>query len=122
MSLNIKFPIEDDVYNKYLKLTSTTKDAISSNLMLLMLTEKGYRYYMPDYGTYLIKYMFEPNDDITITDVEDDLKNTIQKYLPEIKLVSLTHESNGETEQIISATYSYNNNVFTGFEQLQITF
>lgn len=122
MGLNIKFPLEDDVYNKYLKLTSTTKDAISSNLMLLMLTEKGYRYYMPDYGTYLIKYMFEPNDEITIKDVEDDLKNTIQKYLPEIKLVSLTHESNGETEQIISATYSYNNNVFTGFEQLQITF
>lgn len=122
MGLNIKFPVDDDVNNKYFNLTSTTKDAISSNLMLLMLTEKGYRYYMPDYGTYLIKYMFEPNDDITIKDVEDDLKNTVQKFLPEIKLNSLTHESNGETEQIITATYSYNNNVFTGFEQLQITF
>lgn len=122
MSLNIRFPIEDDINNKYFSLTSTSKDAISSNLMLLMLTEKGYRYYMPDYGTYLIKYMFEPNDNITINDVKDDLKSTVEKYLPEIKIIDMTHEKISENEQIINVSYSYNSNVFTGLQQLQISF
>ncbi len=122
MSLNIRFPIEDDINNKYFSLTSTSKDAVSSNLMLLMLTEKGYRYYMPDYGTYLIKYMFEPNDNITINDVKDDLKSTVEKYLPEIKIIDMTHEKISENEQIINVSYSYNSNVFTGLQQLQISF
>lgn len=122
MSLNIRFPIEDDINNKYFSLTSTSKDAVSSNLMLLLLTEKGYRYYMPDYGTYLIKYMFEPNDNITINDVKDDLKSTVEKYLPEIKIIDMTHEKISENEQIINVSYSYNSNVFTGLQQLQISF
>ncbi|MFW6243477.1 MAG: GPW/gp25 family protein [bacterium] len=123
MSLNIKYPIEDDVNkNNYLSVSSTTKDAISSNLMLLMLTEKGYRYYMPDYGTYLIKYMFEPNDNITIKDVENDLKSTIEKYLPEIELLELRHDRLEENDNIISAVYSYNGGTYTGAEQLQISF
>lgn len=124
MSLNIRFPLEDDVNNnRFLSLTSTSKDAISSDLMLLLLTDKGTRYYMPDYGTFLIKYMFEPNDNITIKDVEDDLKLTVEKYLPDIKIVSINHtEGEKETEQIIDVVYTFNSNIFTGAQQLQITF
>jgi phage baseplate assembly protein W len=124
MSINIRFPLEDDVNNnRFFSLTSTTKDAVSSDLMLLLLTEKGYRYYMPDYGTYLIKYIFEPNDNITIKDVETDLKQTVEKYLPEIKVVSMKHtQGENETEQIIDVVYTFSGNIFTGAQQLQITF
>ena len=123
MSINIKFPIEDDLNkNRLFSMSSTTKDAISSNLMLLLLTERGSRYYMSDYGTYLIKYIFEPNDNITLKDIEDDLRETTKKYIPEIRIVSLTHEQPTETENIINVLYSYSEGIFGGVEQLQIAF
>lgn len=123
MSINIRFPIEDDLNkNRFFSMSSITKDAISSNLMLLLLTEKGTRYYMSDYGTYLVKFIFEPNDGITLKDIEDDLKDTVRKYMPEIKIVSVSHEQPSETENVVNVLYSYSEGVFGGVEQLQIAF
>lgn len=123
MSINIRFPIEDDtIKNRFFSLSNISKDAISSNLMLLLLTEKGERYYMPKYGTFLKKYIFEPNDNITINDIEDDIKETVSEFMPEINIVSIKHENVKDNEQIIDVVYSYNDNIFTGVEQLQIVF
>lgn len=123
MSINIRFPIEDDLNkNRFFSMSSISKDAISSNLLLLLLTEKGTRYYMSDYGTYLVKFIFEPNDNITLKDIEDDLKDTVRKYMPEIKIVSVSHEQPSETENFVNILYSYSEGSFGGVEQLQIAF
>lgn len=123
MSINIRFPIEDDtIKNHFFKMNNVSKDAVSSNLMLLLLTEKGTRYYMPDYGTYLIKYMFEPNDNITIKDVENDVKETVSKFMPDIKIIKLEHTIINETENVIDVIFGYKSMEFGGVEQLQIVF
>ena len=45
---------------------------------------------MPDYGTNLLKYIFEPNDQLTANQVEDEIRNTVSLYLPEVKITSVT--------------------------------
>lgn len=91
ISYNIRFPLKDDTSkNGLFSMCRTTKDALSSDLLLLLLTEKGERYYMPDYGTNLLKHIFDVNDDLTIPDIEDDIRNTVSKYLPNIKINKIT--------------------------------
>lgn len=122
MSINIRFPIVDDtIKNRYLMMNNLSKDSISSNLMLLLLTEKGSRYYMPDYGSYLIKYIFESFDDLTIDDIEIDLVETINKYMPEITLVKLNKITIDEHHLQIDVFYTYkgiNNSV----EKIELVF
>jgi phage baseplate assembly protein W len=71
-------------------MNQVTKDSYSSNLLLLLLTQKGERYYEPDYGTNLVKYIFEPNDGITEDKIEDELRETVSLYIPQIKITSVT--------------------------------
>ncbi|MDA3780602.1 MAG: GPW/gp25 family protein [Bacteroidales bacterium] len=90
-SYNITFPFRDDnETNSLIHLNQITKDSYSSNLLLLLLTEKGERYYDSDYGTILLKYIFEPNDDITSAQVEEEIRNTVALYIPEVKISSVS--------------------------------
>jgi phage baseplate assembly protein W len=87
ITYNIKFPLTDDFStNRYFLMTQVTKDAFSSDLLLLLLTQKGERYYEPDFGTNLLKYIFEPNDVLNATNVEEEIKNTVSAYIPNLKV------------------------------------
>lgn len=131
-SYNIKFPLRDDVNkNKYYQMSEITKDAFSSNLLLLLLTQKGERYYEPDYGTNLLKFIFEPTDDITITDIERDVKETVSLYIPsltinKISFQQIKDDDTGETisdNQLnvkIEFTYSEDNLIEKG--ELELNF
>ncbi len=122
MAINIKFPIEDDVIkNTFVKVNNLSKNAISSNLMLLLLTEKGSRYYDPEYGANLLKYIFEPSDGITHSDIEDDLKETVRKYLPEVELVKVNFNDSEENKLYLDIYYSYRS-ISGGVEMLQLVF
>lgn len=90
-SYNITYPFKDNtVTNSFIQMNQVSKDAYSSNLLLLLLTQKGERYYEPDYGTNLLKFIFEPNDNLTSSQVEDEIRNTVSLYIPEVKIASVT--------------------------------
>lgn len=90
-SYNITYPLKDDTTTGGLLSTNrVTKDSYSSNLLLLLLTQKGERYYDSEYGTNLLKYVFEPNDNLTSNQIEEEIKNTVSLYIPELKITSVT--------------------------------
>ena len=100
-SYNITFPFKDDTLtNSFIEMNQVSKDAYSSNLLLLLLTQKNERYYEPDYGTNLLKHIFEPNDQLTAGQVEEDIRNTVSLYIPEVKITSVSfnwnNDDNGE--------------------------
>jgi phage baseplate assembly protein W len=115
-SYNIKFPLSDDTEaNKLFSMCSISKDAYGSDLMLLLLTDKGERYYQPDYGTNLNKFLFEPNDKITQEDIVSDIKRTVSIYIPSLTINNVIFKwdnnegdmiDRGELELEISFTYS----------------
>lgn len=94
-SYNITFPFKDDNETRsFIQMNQVSKDSYSSNLLLLLLTQKGERYYESDYGTNLLKYIFEPNDQLTATDVEEEVRNTVGLYMPEIKITAVNFNWN----------------------------
>jgi len=105
-SYNITYPFKDDLStNGFLSMNQVTKDSYSSNLLLLLLTQKGERYYESDYGTNLLKYIFEPDDQLTASDVEEEIKNTVALYIPEVKITLVTFNwNNDDTGQPIPET------------------
>lgn len=127
--INIKFPLEDDSENGFLfKGTKTTANAVKSDLILLLTTKKGERWYNPDYGTNLITYLFEPNDTITHDDIINDLKQAVSNYLSFIKInnvnfIDSTQDSSvNENEININIKYEINQENFYENDELTISF
>ena len=79
--ININFPFKDSDKGFYLDITETSKEAIRSDLLHILLTNKGERLYLPDFGSDLRKFIFEPNDKLTHNDIKDNLNETIKKYI-----------------------------------------
>lgn len=124
ISQNIKYPIQDDsIKNNFLDTSKTTKNNISSKLLLLLLTNKGERYYNPEYGTDLLKYIFDPKDNITTTDIKDDISRTVSKYLPTISIKDVVFDSNNDDNVLnINVSFTYNEENFTENGEVNISF
>lgn len=131
VSYNIKFPLRDDVStNTYFLMSKTTKDAFSSDLLLLLLTQKGERYYEPDYGTDLLKYIFEPNDNLTASEVEQEIKRTVSLYIPALKINSVTFnwlvddegQPISENQLNVTIKFTYSEDVFSENGELILNF
>jgi len=125
-SFNIKFPLVDDVIkNSFLKSNSVTKDGLLSNLTLLLLTNKGERYYNSDYGTNLVKYIFEPNDYLTEDDINEEIKQTVKQFIPEITISNIEFSKEGVDEETgisVNIKFIYNEENFTETGELTINF
>jgi phage baseplate assembly protein W len=131
ISYNIKYPLQDDVStNSYFLMTKVTKDAFTSDLLLLLLTQKGERYYEPDYGTNLLKYLFEPNNNLTADDIEQDIKRTVSLYIPSLTIDKITFNLNtddtgqpiSEEQLNVNIKFTYSEDAFSEQGSLDINF
>lgn len=131
VSYNITFPIQDNVQtNTFFMLSQTSKSAYVSDLLLLVLTEKGERYYMPDYGTNLLSYVFEPNDAINFGDVQQEIKRAVSLYIPSLTIDSVEMENGVDADGVaipdnqlnVTVSFTYTDNSFTETGTLTISF
>jgi phage baseplate assembly protein W len=89
----INFPFTDSENGDFLSLTEIPEREIKSNLIHLLLTRKGSRYYLPDFGTNLYQYIFEFIDEITIAKIEDDINDAVEKYIPNLTITKINIDS-----------------------------
>ena len=73
-------------------LSDTPDQEIRNSLANLLLTRKGTRYYLPDFGTRLYEFIFEPLDGPTFSDIEAEIRATVGQYMPNLLLTSITIE------------------------------
>ena len=88
----INFPFRDSVRGDYLDLTNTAGQEIRADLINLLLTRKGSRYFLPDFGTRLYEYLFEPFDGLTFDAIESDIRASVEKYITNLLINKLTVE------------------------------
>lgn len=88
----IDFPFRQSMKGSFLNMTEIPEREIRANLIHLILTRRGTRYYLPDFGTRLYEYIFEPNDAVTFQLIEDEIRSTVKKYIPnlDIKTIRIT--------------------------------
>jgi phage baseplate assembly protein W len=95
----INFPFRDSFDGKYLDLSDTADEEIRTDLVHLLLTRKGTRYYLPDFGTRLYEFIFEPLDGATFSDIESEIRDAVSEYIPGITITSITVQPASEGEE-----------------------
>ena len=82
----VAFPFSDSPSGYFLKTTNSPREEIKTNLIHLLLTRKGSRYFLPDFGTKLYQFIFEPIDETTFKAIEADITEAVNTYIPNIKI------------------------------------
>lgn len=85
----IDFPFRNSTSGDFLRMTESPENEVRANLIHLLLTRKGSRYYLPDFGTRLYEYIFDQNDIITHEAIEDEIREGVKKYIPNLDINSI---------------------------------
>ena len=73
----------------YFASTKTTLQAVKNNLINLLKTEKGERYYQPSLGLNLKSFLFEPIVPGLNQTIKEDIMSTLSIWLPFVNINSM---------------------------------
>jgi len=68
--------------------------AIARSIRNLVLTQPGERFFQPNLGSRVGNQLFENMDQISASIIEDEIKDTINKYEPRVRLVEVNVNPN----------------------------
>lgn len=106
--LGIRFPFTSkDSESFFVDMDYDPYKEIKSDLTHLLFTPKGQRVRNPNFGTNMLKYIFEPNDDKTMTDIKIELQEVINKYFPGLKLLEINIDRDEEAAKDITVDIKY---------------
>ena len=119
----LNFPFRDSERGDYLELTqfqqqvefcfrvrifllskNFDRQEIKADLIHLLLTRKGSRYYLPTFGTRLYEFLFEPFDGLTFNAIESDIRDAVENFMPNLLINNLTITPADPQEELDIAT------------------
>jgi hypothetical protein len=103
------------------KSTYTTKDQIKSNLINLLLTDKGERVMNPNFGTNLKRFLFEGITNNNIETLKDNILSSILTYIYEITVTNIILVPNTDNN-LVSLTIEYYLNISQTPDQITVQF
>lgn len=92
----------------YVDANSTLKEKVRSQLMHIVFTPKGQRIRNPEFGTDLIKYIFDQNDNTTWEAVKQEVSDSVRRWTSNINInnIQIVKNDNDETEIYVRLDYS----------------
>lgn len=83
----IKYPfIAQDEEKYFVDLNDDIKSKIKSLLIHVVFTPKGQKIRDPEFGTDLVKFLFNPNDDENWNMIYEEINRVVSKYIKGIKV------------------------------------
>lgn len=81
--------------------TYLSKDAIKTNLINLLLTGTGERYFNPSLGSGLRSFIFENINETSLLRVRGEVRQSIEVYFPTVRIQNLELNSEPDTNSVI---------------------
>lgn len=109
----IKYPFSNESNRKtFFDLNENFEEGIRSMLLHIILTPKGQRLRKPDFGTDLIKFIFEPNDNNTWDNIKTEIRTQVSLYLPEVIFnnIEVIHNTEEANSIFLEIDYTINHN------------
>jgi phage baseplate assembly protein W len=100
LTYGLNFPFENSTQGDYLLLTETQYNQIRSDLLHLILTRKGSRYYLPTFGTRIYEFIFEPFDGLTFDAIEADIRDAVSQFMPNLIINNISIEPADPTVEV----------------------
>jgi phage baseplate assembly protein W len=101
--------------------TYSTADQIKSNLVNLLLTNKGERLFNPDFGADLKKVLFEVDLDSTYSYIQDLITTNVDYFVPEVQIIEIQILPN-EDNNSISVTIRYKLKISGNSDEITVQF
>ena len=117
VKIGVAFPLNDvNLFDG----TDTFKEQVKSNLINLLLTKKGERPMLPTFGVGLQDLLFENNIDLDL--LKESINNQINVFIPEITLMNLETNYDGEHTVFLKITYRLNTDPQGETDAIQLNF
>lgn len=121
--LGVRFPFtakDDEKF--FVDMEYNPYEEIKSDIMHLLFTSTNERLRNPSFGTNLLKYIFEPNEEKTQTDIKIELQTVISRYFPGISVDDIKITKNIESDNGINIEFKYqiNEGVYKTFDSINI--
>lgn len=107
----IRYPItSQDFQNFYIDLNGSLKGKVKSQIMHVIFTPKGQRLRNPEFGTDLIKYIFDPNDTATWESVKNEIKDSVSRWVNNVRLkdIQIVKNLDDDLEIFVRVDYTIN--------------
>ena len=98
--IGVNLPFTRDNKTGWFDQSFTTLDAAKSNLRNLLLTMKGERLMQPNFGTDLMKLVFEQDDGTLIDRIRETIITAVDFWLPYLNLNTVEVNNNVETDDM----------------------
>lgn len=108
----MKFPFEPNSHNGV--ATSESIDRINQSLFIIFETPKGSRLNMPDFGSNIHLYRFDPFDNILLDNLKESISEDIRKWEPRISLEEIRFLDNSEARDNHILYISINYTILNG--------
>lgn len=108
-TIGVSFPFVESDEGDYLKLTKTASEEVKSNFVHLLMTTKGQRYFLPQFGTNLRQYLFDQQSPELDSDISKEIYDVTEEFLPNIKIkkINIKHYDNIDEQYKITITIDY---------------
>lgn len=106
----IKFPFTANNLNGFfLDLNTDIDNKLASEIAHVLLTPKRSRIRKPDFGTDIIKYVFENNEEDSWDAIVSEAKESVKKYVPNAELTNLelVYDESDPHSIFLDLTFSY---------------
>lgn len=104
----IKYPFTSEGFqNFYVDANSSLKEKVRSQLMHIVFTPKLQKIRQPNFGTDLIKFIFEPNDSVTWEMVKNEVTDSVKRWATNISINDIKIVKNEENEAEIYVRLDY---------------
>jgi len=105
----VKYPfLNDNERHFYVAANESVADKVRSQLMHIVFTPKGQRIRNPEFGTDLIKYIFDQNDDVTWESVKTEVSESVTRWSNNLSLrnISVVKSEEDESQVFVRLDYS----------------
>jgi len=104
----IKYPFRrDDFQHFFVDANNDVKEKVRSQLMHIVFTPKLQKIRQPEFGTDLIKFIFEQSDGMSWEAVKSEISESVSRWATNIKLNNIQVVKNEENEAEIYVRLDY---------------
>ena len=99
LGVGLKYPIKIDQYGK--GETNSGLSQVGDDILVLLSTNIGERYFLPDYGSRINEALFEPIDEIAESLLRTFTEEAITRWEKRVKFVNMEAEFINETGKVL---------------------